>query len=144
MGDSDTKDLTSDLAKSNNKNNNPDGKGGFGEHPEHRSNGTWDSKNTFSYQISRFKNMNVTEFLAWPTKTPEAERTMAEELAWKRVFESRKSLKDFKEIANRTEGMPKQSIEGKFDGLGIDVASLVKTVKEIVDDTSRDNSESSL
>jgi hypothetical protein len=40
--------------------------------------------------------------------------------------------------------MPKQSIEGKFEGLGIDVASLVKTVKEIVDDTSGDNSEGSL
>lgn len=141
MGDDNTKDLTSNQVKHI---PNPTGKGGFKDHPENRADGKWDSKNTFSYQINRFKNMPVKEFLAWPETTPEDVRTMAEELAWKRVFESRKSLKDFKEVANRTEGMPKQSIEGKFDGLGIDVASLVKTVKEIVDDTSGDNSEGSL
>jgi hypothetical protein len=141
MGDDNTKDLTSNQVKHI---PNPTGKGGFKDHPENRADGKWDSKNTFSYQINRFKNMPVKEFLAWPTITSEDIRTMAEELAWKRVFESRKSLKDFKEIANRTEGMPKQSIEGKFDGVGIDVASLVKTVKEIMDDTSANNSEGGL
>lgn len=49
-----------------------------------------------------------------------------------------------KDMINRVDGMPKQSIEGKFDGVGIDVASLVKTVKEIMDDTSANNSEGGL
>lgn len=93
-----------------NKNNNPKGKGGFAEHPEHRGTGTWDSKNTFSYQMNRFKNMTVEEFKTWAERIPEKERTMAEELAFRRLVDARKSLRDFQEVANRTEGMPQLDI----------------------------------
>ena len=38
---------------------------------------------------------------------PENKRTMAETLAYARVFRARIELKEFQEVANRTEGMPK-------------------------------------
>jgi hypothetical protein len=90
---------------------NPTGKGGFGDHPENRSPGGWKPENTFSYQLNRFKNMTVSEFKKWQDANPEETRTMAEELAFKRILEARKYLKDFQEVANRTEGMPKQTTE---------------------------------
>jgi len=100
---------------------NPTGKGGFGDHPENQSPGGWSSKNTFSYQMNRFKNMTVEEFRTWPENNPEDIRTMAEELAFQRVFSSRIDLNNFKEVANRTEGMPKMEIEnsGSLDLLHI-------------------------
>ena len=97
-----------------NKNTNPTGKGGFGDHPENRNPGGWDPQNTFSYQLNRFKNMDVSEFKAWKDKHPI--RTMAEELAYNRILESRTDLKNFQEVANRTEGMPKQSIDQSNTG----------------------------
>ena len=112
----DIQNLTSGLDKSSNKNNNPDGKGGFGDHPENRNNGTWDSKNTFSFQMSRFKNMTITELEKWNKETPKDVRTVAEDLAFHRVFNAQKDLKEFEVVADRTEGKAPQTmvIEGGF------------------------------
>ena len=90
---------------------NPTGKGGFGEHPENRSNGAWDSSNSFSYWMNKFKAMSVEDFKNYETIKPEKERTMAEMLAYARILKARHDLPEFIVVANRTEGMPKQSIE---------------------------------
>lgn len=89
---------------------NPTGKGGFGDHPENRNPGGWNPKMTFSYQYRRFLNMNVEEFKAWKDVVPDTEKTMVEELAYSAVLKARSNSDERKEIANRTEGMPKQPI----------------------------------
>ena len=95
---------------------NPDGKGGFGDNPQNRSNGTWDSKNTFSFQMNRFKNMTISELDFWNKNTPKEIRTVAEDLAFHRVFNAQKDLKEFEVVADRTEGKAPQTmvIEGGF------------------------------
>jgi hypothetical protein len=108
MADNDTKDLTTQQVP------NPTGKGGFGEHPENRSPGGWKPENTFSYQMNRFKAMTLTELEDWNKNTSKDKRTVAEDLAFRRIFNSQNKLDEFKEVANRTEGMPKQEV--KTDG----------------------------
>lgn len=89
--------------------NNPTGKGGFGDHPENRNPGGWKPEYTFSYQYKRFLNMDVKTFKEWKDKTSDKEKTMVEELAYVAVLKARSEFKERQEIANRTEGMPKQS-----------------------------------
>lgn len=99
-------------------NYNPEGKGGFGDNPQNRGDGSWDKKMVFSYQYRRFMNMTITELKEY-SKLPESERTVVEDLAFKRVMAAQNSLKDVKEITDRVEGKPKQSIEldSKLSGL---------------------------
>lgn len=99
---------------------NPTGKGGFAERPEDRSSGHWDSKNTFSYQMNKFKNMTVKEFMEYEQTHPDSERTVAESLAYARVAKARKDLREFEVVANRTEGMPKFSVDHTTKGDKID------------------------
>lgn len=100
---------------------NPTGKGGFGERPQDISPGGWKKENVFSYQFKRFMNMSIDEFKAF-AKTPKGAMTMAEHLAYSRVAAAHKSLPDFKEIADRTEGKAFQKMDITSDGerLGID------------------------
>ena len=91
--------------------NNPSGKGGFGEHPELRSNGRWSKENSFTYWMNYFKSLSVEEFKKYEDKKSEKERTMAEMLAYARVFKARSDLKEFEVVANRTEGMPRMPID---------------------------------
>lgn len=136
---------TSDLVKNEEtkkKVPNPTGKGGFQERPEdiNRS-GTWDPKNTFSYQMNRFKNMTIKELKEWQENTPEDVRTVAEDLAFKRVFAAQGDLKEFQEVADRTEGKPKQPIE--HDGkLQINARLIEEMVDQLIDEdeeTEEDN-----
>jgi len=90
---------------------NPTGKGGFGEHPENISDGRWDKNNSFSYWMNFFKSLSVIKFKEYEKTKPENERTMAEMLAYARIFKARNDLKEFQEVANRTEGMPKQAVD---------------------------------
>ena len=96
---------------------NPTGKGGFGDHPEHRSNGTWDKNNSLGYWLGFFKSISIPEFISYEK---ENDMTVACELAYHRISEARKGeLKEFQEIANRTEGKPKESVEhtGKIENI---------------------------
>lgn len=97
-------------------NRNPTGKGGFGDHPENRNPGGWKPEYTFSYQYRRFMNMTVKEFKQWKDKTSDKEKTMVEELAYVAVLKARTEFKERQEITNRTEGMPKQSIDATSNG----------------------------
>lgn len=106
--------ITSNLDK---KLPNPTGKGGFQERPEDiNRNGTWNPKMTFGFQYRRFLNMPVDEFKKWQQETPENERTVVEELAYTAVLKAKNVFKERQEIANRTEGMPKQSIDATSNG----------------------------
>jgi hypothetical protein len=90
---------------------NPTGKGGFTEHPENRSNGSWVKTETFRYWFGVFKEMTIEELKTWEKKNPENKRTVASSLAYTRIIKSQKDLREFQEVANRSEGMPKQTIE---------------------------------
>jgi hypothetical protein len=85
---------------------NPTGKGGFGDNPQNRSDGRWSKENSFSYWMNYFKSLTVRQFFLYESTKPEDERTVAESLAYARVSKSRNDLKEFQEVANRTEGMP--------------------------------------
>jgi hypothetical protein len=122
---------------------NPAGKGGFADHPEHRSPGGWKKENTFSYQMNRFKNMTIDELQVWNTDTPNSRRTVAEDLAFKRVFAAQNDLAEFKEVADRTEGKAKQVIEQEIDvnvTSNKEVAARLQDVLEIEENTTVDTS----
>lgn len=83
---------------------NHTGKGGFGEHPENRSNGRWSKDTSISYWQNKLIRMSVADFKAWVKNTPDDVRTMAMEIAYQSVLKSRTDLNYQKEVADRTEG----------------------------------------
>ena len=85
-------------------NRNPTGKGGFGDHPENRSDGRWNPRMTFSFQYRRFMNMTVEEFKSWKDLTADKDKTMVEELAYATVLKARSDIRDRQEITDRIEG----------------------------------------
>ena len=86
-------------------NRNPEGKGGFQDHPELINPGGR-PKHNITYWMNQFLAMPWEEFEEYEEAHPE--RTMAEFIAWARVSKSRKKLDESTFVANRTEGMPKQ------------------------------------
>lgn len=94
---------------------NPDGKGGFGDNPQNRHNGAWKKTETFRYWFDVFKEMSVTELREWLDNNPEDTRSVASNLAYQRVTKALNDIKEFQEVANRSEGMPKQSIKHEGD-----------------------------
>lgn len=97
-------------------NRNPEGKGGFGDHPEHRNPGGWRKEVSFSYQYKRFMAMSIAELEEY-AKTPKEKRTVVEDLAYGRVLAAKKSLPDVKEMTDRTEGKAPQAITITSDPL---------------------------
>ena len=95
---------------------NPKGKGGFTDHPEHiNAGGRPKNQESFTYWMNYFKNMPIEEFLSWEKNNPEKNRTVASDLAYARMIKARSNLKEFQEIANRTEGMPRQVIKNEYE-----------------------------
>lgn len=90
---------------------NPTGKGGFAEHPELRNNGSWKKTETFRYWFGVFKDMTVDELKNWEKTIPENKRSVASSLAYTRIIKARTDLREFQEVANRSEGMPAQTVE---------------------------------
>lgn len=91
-------------------NRNPTGRGGFKDNPQNRSNGGWKKEMVFSYQYRRFMNMTIEELQNYAL-TPKDKRTVVEDLAYNAVVRAKNSLADVKEITDRTEGKPQQSVD---------------------------------
>ena len=101
---------------------NPKGTGGFADHPENRSDGRWSKDNSFSYWMNFFKKLTVAEFKDYQRTKPDDQRTVAESLAYVRVLKSRDDLKEFQEVANRTEGKSVETTKMIHEG-SIDTGS---------------------
>jgi len=128
---------TTEQVKDESKNNNPEGKGGFGEHPENRNPGGWRKEVSFSYQYKRFMAMSIEEVEKWNKDTPKAKRTVVEDLAYRRVLAAKESLLDVKEMSDRTEGKAPQFIG--IGGEGEYRKALVEFVGDDGDDTDSDS-----
>jgi len=89
-------------------------KGGFRDHPENRSNGRWSKENSYSYWLNFFKKLSIEEFQEYK-KEHSKDMSMAALAAYARIMNSVPKLEEFKEVANRTEGIPKQQIELSSD-----------------------------
>ena len=113
---------------------NPTGKGGFQDHPELiNAGGRPKNLESFSYWMNFFKSISVEEFKNYENTHLENKRTMAEMLAYARVFKARSDLREFQEVANRTEGMPKISVETSGE-LNVNLnRELTKEEKELLD-----------
>jgi len=93
---------------------NPDGKGGFGEHPENiNAGGRPKNSERYDYWFQYFKDMRYGEFLLLE-KEDKSEWPTAKVDSYNR-YKKIRELKEFQEIANRTEGMPHQTIKQEFD-----------------------------
>lgn len=90
--------------------NNPNGKGGFSENPQNRSNGRWSKETSISYWYNHLIRLNLEEFEAF---TPE---TMAQQLAYNSIVESKKELNYLKEVTDRTEGKAFQQTDITSNG----------------------------
>ena len=87
---------------------NPEGKGGFREHPENINPGGWKKEHSISYQYNLLMRMTVTEIKGWLKKNPEDTRTMAQQIAFEAILRARKDYKYLTEITDRTEGKARQ------------------------------------
>jgi hypothetical protein len=104
--------LTTEQVK--NKAPNPSGKGGFKDHPENiNPGGKPINEERYGYWLQFFKNLSIEDFTAYKTKHPHM--SMAAFGAYSRVAKTIEELKEFQEVANRTEGMPTQTV--KTDGI---------------------------
>lgn len=93
-----------------NQGNNKEGKGGFGDHPEHRNPGGWKKTQTLRYWYDFFKEMNVDDFLTWEKNTPRKDISTVASLAYQTVRAARNDLKALQEVADRSEGKAPQTI----------------------------------
>lgn len=92
------------------RNPNPTGKGGFGDHPEHRNPGGWKPETSVPYQIKRFQRMSIQEFKDYVPKT------MAEQTAYNAVANAPKNLQWFNASVDRSDGKPKQESDITSNG----------------------------
>lgn len=105
---------------------NPEGKGGFQDHPELRSNGRWDKEGSISYQYQRLMRMSTEELSNFKPET------VAQDIAMARIRaarDARLGLGDAKEITDRTEGKAPQSVDVTSGGEPIKT-SLVQFVSD--------------
>jgi len=108
MVDNNTQNLTSPQVKTNPKNNNPQGKGGFIEHPENINiKGTI---KTPAYWINFYGEMTAQEVVD-KLKEKKTNKTMFEEIALAYLVGARTNPKERKDFINRVDGTPKQNVD---------------------------------
>lgn len=119
-----------------NKVPNPDGKGGFGDNPQNiNAGGRPKNAESFAYWYRQFKEMTVAQLESWQDDNPRDTRTVASDLAFTRIINAKKDLKEFQEIADRSEGKAVQTMKHEGD--------LITGIKvEIVDGTNSESNES--
>lgn len=92
-------------------NMNPEGMGGFIEHPEHINyGGRPKNQNSFTYWLNFFKRLTVAEFDTWKERNAQYDISIAADIAYTRVSKAKDSLKEFREVADRTEGKAFQTV----------------------------------
>ncbi len=99
--------LTTNQVK--NYTSNPTGKGGFRENPQNRSNGRWKKEESISYNINKLMRLGRKEFATYIEKNPNL--SIAEEIAWNRLYKARDLLAEAVFVTERTEGKPRQDVE---------------------------------
>ena len=105
--------MTTELDKKD-MNRNPEGKGGFKERPEDiNAGGRPKNQERYGYWLDFFKNLSREEFKKYTIDHPDM--SMAAFAAYARISKTVDKLEEFKEVANRTEGMPHQTIKSEFD-----------------------------
>lgn len=93
---------------------NPTGKGGFKEHPELiNAGGRPKNIERFDYWLQVFKDLSKKEFDKLENQK-KGDWPMAKFTAYER-YKKIRELREFQEVANRTEGMPKQTVKQEFD-----------------------------
>ena len=119
-----------------NKVPNPDGKGGFGDNPQNiNAGGRPKNAESFAYWYRQFKEMTVAQLESWQDDNPRDTRTVASDLAFTGIINAKKDLKEFQEIADRSEGKAVQTMKHEGD--------LITGIKvEIVDGTNSESNES--
>lgn len=87
---------------------NPEGKGGFGDNPQNRGNGSWDKNESISYwynKIGRMSDKEIAEF---------EPANQNQRIALVRIERSKRddkeALAEAKEITDRTEGKAKETL----------------------------------
>lgn len=104
---------------------NPDGKGGFREHPENiNAGGRPKNQERYGYWLEFFKDLSIEEFKKYKGEHPDM--SMAALGAYARVAKTIDELKEFQEVANRTEGMPRQVIKNEYEDEVTEVKISVK------------------
>lgn len=113
---------------------NPEGKGGFGDHPENRNPGGWDKTQSISYQYNRLMRLPFEELKNFQPET------VAQKIALQRVRTAitNEGLQDTKEITDRTEGKAPQSIDVTSGGEQIKT-TLVEFIGLDGSDPGKDN-----
>lgn len=111
-----------------NKNNNPTGKGGFGDNPQNRHHGAWKKEDTPRYKLEQMMKLSEKELedLVKDKEAPYFERMLAYAM-------SQKDWKTMKKMIAEVYGTPKQSMDLTSAG------KQIKTVVEIIDARSKDS-----
>lgn len=116
--------------------NNPDGKGGFGDNPQNRNPGGWNPDTSIPYQYNKLIRMTDEELKEFEKKE---NKTGAEKIALVRykaaLKDDKLGLANAKEIVDRTDGRPAQSVDltSKGKGIGTPPVTLVKFVGDSVE-----------
>lgn len=130
---------------------NPSGKGGFGDHPEHRNDGRWRSEDSDSYWMNKFARMTVAELKEWD-KRSDRDITVAQKRALERTKESLRDAAESKEaipahdmVLDRTVGKPRFTMDnniGSQDGNSLELV-IQSPDSEDDDDLEDDGAEES-
>jgi hypothetical protein len=99
-------------------NRNPIGRGGFSDNPQNRNDGgRYPRGESFTYWYGYFKSMTVDEFRKWKNVVSDDVKTVVADLAYTRLENARNSLREFQEVADRSEGKPNQTIKHASDDI---------------------------
>lgn len=96
---------------------NPTGKGGFQERPQDRSNGHWNSRYSYDYNVNRFggmTNREINEELQHIDDMTQVE-VGALQAVLRMKGTSDKAFQAFLALAERIDGKPKMKIESKVE-----------------------------
>ncbi len=92
-------------------NRNPEGKGGFRDNPQNRSDGGWKKEDSIGYQYRMLQRLTIEELEKWIDENPKSIRTVAQDLAYKALIKAQKELPYLKEVTDRSEGKAPQSMD---------------------------------